>query len=404
MISFAPTEDETLMQRQVADLASSTLRPKMREHEKARELSAETRAAAFALGLGLSQVPEAAGGAGLGLRTLVQLEEELAAGDPAAAFALAGPGAFATCVSELGDEAQKLSLLAPFAADGAESRFGAVAFGESRALVERPGFATRAEKTASGWSITGKKSYVRNGSRAEVFVVFAQVEPSLGWDGLGAFVVRADAPGVTVGERATTLGLDAMSLCDVTLQGVPVDDGARLTGGEDFAAALLRFFAKESLLVAARAVGLSREAFEIARAYVETRKAFGKPIGHFQAVAFTVADRAMDVEASRVLVHAAAAAWDTGEPLAECLRKSAYATSHALGAAMRAGDTAVQLHGGAGFMRDYPVEKLMRDAKQLQLCVLTAEQADQLAAACELFERPPLALVLPTPETQSTAV
>jgi alkylation response protein AidB-like acyl-CoA dehydrogenase len=151
-------------------------------------------------------------------------------------------------------------------------------------------------------------------------------------------------------------------------------------------------------------VGLAREAFTLARDYVDTRKAFGKPIGHFQAVAFTVADRAMDVEAARDLVLRAAACWDTGASPAECLRSTAFATSFALEAAMRAGDTAVQLHGGAGFMRDYPVEKLMRDAKQLQLCVLTSAQADQLAAAVEIGKPIPLGLVLPTPETQSTLV
>lgn len=404
MISFAPTEDETLMQASVAELAQKTLRPKLREHEKARGLSVETLKAAFELGLGLLALPEAVGGAGLGLRAAVLLEEEVAAGDSAAAFALAGPSAFGTCVVELGTKEQAEKLLAPFAGQGGHERFGAVAFGERKALAERPGFATIAKKTANGFCLTGKKSYVRNASRAETFVVFAQVDEAAGWDGLGAFVVRRDQPGVTIGARETTLGLDVADVGSLMLEDVEVTNDAWLVGGDDFGSALLRFFAKESLLVAARAVGLSREAFDLSREYVDTRKAFGKPIGHFQAVAFTVADRAMDVESARALVHRAAASWDTGAPLRECLLHTAHATSFALEAAMRAGDTAVQLHGGAGFMRDYPVEKLMRDAKQIQLCVLTSAQADQLATAMEMGERAPLALVLPTPETQSTLV
>lgn len=404
MISFEPTEDDTLMQSSVADLAQKALRPKMREHEKAREISAEARAAAFELGLGLLGLPEAVGGAGLGLRTAVALEEEVAAGDPGAAFALAGPSAFGTCLVELGSTEQQATYLAPFAGAGGHTRFGAVAFGEDKPVVERAGFRTTATKKGETWILRGKKSYVRNAGRADVLVVFAQVDESAGWDGLAAFVVKKDQPGVRVGERETTLGLDVADVGSIVLEDVEVRDDARLLGGDDFASSLLRFFAKEALLVAARATGLSREAFEIAREYVDTRKAFGKPIGHFQAVAFTVADRAMDVEASRSLVQRAAAAWDAGEPLAACLLHTGHAVSFALEAAMRNGDTAVQLHGGAGFMRDYPVEKLMRDAKQIQLCVLTSEQADQLAAAAELGQKVPLGLVLPTPETQSTLV
>ena len=407
MISFAPTEDEAHMQRSVAELASATLRPRMRAHEAARGLSEETRRAAFDLGLGLLALPESAGGPGLGMRTAVLLEEEIAAGDAGAAFALAGPGAFGTCVAELGSEAQRAALLAPFLGEGGHDRFGAVAFGEARALAERPGFATTATKTATGYALTGKKAYVRNADRAEVFVVFAQLDPALGWDGLGAFVVRRSEAGVSTGPRETTLGLDAMSVGSLILEGVEVAEEARLGGdgdGERFARAMVRFFAKEALFVAARAVGLAREAFDVTRDYVDTRRAFGKPIGHFQAVAFTIADRAMDVESGRALVHRAAAAWDSGASERQCLLYSAYAVSFALEAAMRAGYSAVQLHGGAGFMRDYPAEKLMRDAKQLQLCVLTSEQADQLAAASELDTPLNLGLVLPTPETQSTLV
>ncbi|MDB4994989.1 MAG: Butyryl-CoA dehydrogenase, partial [Myxococcaceae bacterium] len=169
--------------------------------------------------------------------------------------------------------------------------------------------------------------------------------------------------------------------------------------------ALLHFFMKSALVVAARCVGLSRAAFEVTLEYCQGRKAFGKPVGHFQSIAFTLADRAMDVDASRALVWRAASAWDAGEGSKEdALLHSAYAVSYALEAAMRCGDDAVQLHGGAGFMRDYAVEKFMRDAKQLQVCMMTSEQADQLAATIELGRPIDLAMVLPTAESQSTLV
>jgi alkylation response protein AidB-like acyl-CoA dehydrogenase len=252
-----------------------------------------------------------------------------------------------------------------------------------------------------------------------VFLVFAEVEPAKGWRGLGAFVVNKGAPGLSVMPRKTTLGLDAASFGGIALKGVEVGESDRLST-TDFHAGVVRFFAKSALLVAARAVGLSRAAFEITREYCDTRKAFGKPIGHFQAVAFTLADRAMDLDAARSMVWRAAWAWDSlgyparasdaplrsegGQGEREALLRTAHAVSFALESAMRSGDDAVQLHGGSGFMRDYPVEKLMRDAKQLQLCAMTAEHCDQLAAAIELGLPLDPALVLPTPESQSTFI
>jgi alkylation response protein AidB-like acyl-CoA dehydrogenase len=148
-------------------------------------------------------------------------------------------------------------------------------------------------------------------------------------------------------------------------------------------------------------VGLARAAFDISREYCDIRKAFGKPIGHFQAVAFTLADRHIDAETARDLCRRAAWAWDSGQPERTCLLWTAQAVATAHEGAMRCGDDAVQLHGGAGFMRDVIVEKLMRDAKQIALAGCTAEQMDQLAAAIELGVELDPAVVLPTPETQA---
>jgi alkylation response protein AidB-like acyl-CoA dehydrogenase len=409
MIGFSPTEDQKMMVDSVGQFAK-TLRPRVREIEKARAVPEDLRKTAHELGLGLVALPEAIGGAGLGLATAVLLEEEVAWGDPAAAFGFGGPGAFGLAVAELATAEQAKAILAPFAAEDGYERFGAVAWSEKKALAEREGFATRATRSGDGWIITGDKSYVTSFDRAEAFVVFAQVDESKGWDGLGAFVVRKGAPGLSTKSRHQTLGLDVASFGDLRFEDVKVSDADRLTGGADFNAAVLRFFVKHALHVAAREVGLSRAAFETTREYCDTRRAFGKPIGHFQAVAFTLADRAMDVEAARAMVHRAAWCWDAlagGNPAvteSEALLRSAYAISYAHEAAMRCGDDGVQLHGGSGFMRDYPVEKFMRDAKQLGVCGMTAEQADQLAALVELGAPVRLGAVLPTPETQATFV
>ncbi len=404
MISFGPTEEQKLMQRTAEQFARMLLRPNLREFERARGVPEGIRKHACDLGLALAAIPDALGGAGLGLTTAVLLEEEVAWGDPAVAFGFAGPGAMGLALAELATAEQAKTLLLPFAANDAHSRFGAVAWGERTTPEAREGLRTIATKGGTEFRLDGEKSYVINGDRADVFVVFAQVDASKGWDGIGAFAVKKGTPGLTVTPRKTTLGLDVASFGGLTLDGVKVAETARLTGTEDVVSAAIRFFAKQALVMASRGVGLSRAAFETTREYCDTRKAFGKPIGHFQAVAFTLADRAMDVEAARALVWRAAWAWDAGIDVREALKRTAYAVSFAHEAAMRCGDDAVQLHGGSGFIRDYPVEKFMRDSKQLQLCAMTAEQADQLAAAIEL-ERPiDPALVLPSPTSQNTFV
>lgn len=406
MISFEPTEDQKMMVESVAQFARTVLRPKVREYEAARALPESVRKTAHELGLGLVALPEEVGGTGLGFGTAVMLEEEIAWADPAAAFGFGGPGAFGLAVAELGTAEQAREALAPFVGDAGHERFGGVAWGEAKANRDRAGFCTTAKKEGAGYRLDGAKAYVLNADRADRFVVFAQVDEAAGWGGVGAFLVDKGQAGLTVLPRDTTLGLDIASAGGITLEGVVVPESARLskatTTGET-TQGIVRFFAKNALLVAARDVGLCRAAVEITREYVDTRKAFGKPIGHFQAVAFTVADRAMDVEAARALVWRAAHAWDAGDER-EALLRSAQAIAFSHEAAMRCGDDGVQLHGGAGFMRDYLVEKLMRDAKQLGLSGLTAEHADQLAAAVELGLSPDPGLVLPTPETQNAFV
>ena len=376
MIAFAPTDDHKLM-LEASQKLSKALANRIRETEKSG-LPTDLAQAAHELGLGAIHLPEAVGGAGLGLVAGVLLEEEIAAGDPAAAFALGGTGAFALAVSELGG-----------AVPDATARPAAVAFGEPRPHPERGGLCT----VATAGVLRGEKAYVLGADKAERFVVFAQVDESKGYDGIGAFLVERGS-GVTVQPRVRTLGLDAASFGGLTLEGAK---GVALDADKK---KIVRFFAKIGLLNAARCVGLSRAAFDVTRTYVEGRRAFGKPVAHFQAVAFTVADRAMDVDASRALVWKAAWLWDHGEDEQAALLASARAVSHAHETAMRCGDDAVQLHGGAGFMRDYPVEKYMRDAKQLALYGMPTSCAEQLAAAVELGREPDLGLVLPFADSQ----
>ena len=402
MISFEPTEDQVLMRDAVAQFAKSALRTRVRDFERRRAIPEDIQATAHELGCGMIALPESVGGQGQGMTTAVLLDEEIAAADAAAAFSLGGPGPLGLAVAELASEAQAREILAEFAQSPGLT--GAVAWSELAPCKERAGFVTTAEKTTAGYVLRGKKSFVANAAAAHRFVVFAQVDPEQGWDGIGAFVVdRADS-GVTVLARHDTLGLNAAWFGEVEFSDVIVPETRRLTGGDGdqaFLRAVLRFFSKHGLLIAARAVGVSRCAFDLAREYCDTRKAFGKPIGHFQAVAFALSDRLMDLESSRWLVWRAASAWDGNVPERDALVRTAQAVSNALEAAMRITDDGVSLHGGAGFMRDVLAEKLMRDEKQLAVCSPTAEHFDQLATALELGCKLDAALVLPTPDSQA---
>jgi alkylation response protein AidB-like acyl-CoA dehydrogenase len=402
MIDFEPTEEQRLMQESVAQFAKSTLAPRVRDFERLRAVPEDVRRLAHEMGLGLIDVPEACGGQGEGLVTAVLLEEELGSADAAAAFGLPGPGAFGRALLELGTPEQASRWLAGFSDPDAHDRFGAVAWSEPAPCKARGGFSTAAVQDGDRFRITGKKSFVTNAALADRFVVFAQVDPEAGWGGIGAFVVERGAKGLAIPGRHDTLGLDAASFGEIVLEDVVVDAPLERCGaGDAFTRATLRFFAKQALIVAARAIGLARFAHQIAVEHCEHRTAFGKPIGHFQAVAFALADRLMDVDSSRWLVWRAARAWDANLKEKEALLFTAHAVASALDAAMRTADDCVGLHGGSGFIRDLVAEKLMRDAKQIALCCPTAEQLDQLASAIELGAPLDPALVLPTPDTQA---
>jgi alkylation response protein AidB-like acyl-CoA dehydrogenase len=401
MISFEPTEDQSLVVFTVAEFAKQSLAPRAREFEKRRAVSADVRQAAHEMGLAMAHVPENVGGQGLGLLTAVLINEELAYGDAAAPFGLPGFGAFSLAALELGSEEQARRLLAPFTEPSAHDRFGAVAWSERAPNRDGTGFTAAARAVGDGYELNGVKSFVGHAELAETFIVFAQVEREKGWNGLGAFVVEKKNPGLKIVARHETLGLDCANFGEIQLEACRVSKVDRLEAGGAFTRRTARFFAKYALLVAARQVGLARAAFDIAREYCDIRKAFGKPIGHFQAVAFTLADRHMDAESAREMCRRAAWAWDSGKDDSVCLLWTAQAVAHAHEAAMRSADDAVQLHGGAGFMRDVIVEKMMRDAKQIALSGATAEHMDQLAAAVDLGAELSPGLVLPTPETQA---
>jgi acyl-CoA dehydrogenase len=378
MISFALEEDQQLIQDTVRKFAAESIRPKLREYEKAGDVPAALRKQFHELGLGLLDAPESVGGQGASLVTAVLVHEELAFGDAGAAVALWAPHSAAQAILCLGDEAQQKRFLGRFAASDGALRTGAVAYGERGAPLE--GFHTTAKKQGGDWILNGKKAWVVNGGRADLHVVFAQLDGTTGWNNVAAFVVEAGNPGLKAGAKHELLGLETVQASEVIMEGCKVPDANRLLGGADFRKSVGFFMARWALTNAARQVGLARASYEFALEYTQERKAFGKPVAHFQAVAFTLAEMAMEVDAARWMVWRAARELDQGRlgaPVAE-------AAAHANELAWRVADNGVQLLGGAGYVQDYPVEKWLRDVKALSLFAIPSEIAQLAVAGDEL--------------------
>ena len=364
MIDFALDEIEEMLLDTCRMLASERLRPAYRVAEEAREVPAELAAAVVELGLSTVTVPESAGGAGLDLVARCLVEEELACGDVGIACAVPGPGAAGMALLELGNEAQIEEHLAPFCGPEGSQRFGALAWAESALPGDGRVFATRAERTAAGWTITGEKAYVVNAGHADLFVVAAATGDG-GWDDVALFVVPRDTPGLSLGERLDTVGLRAVDVRHLTLDACEVGETARLAGDLPATEGLLRLFARLSLVNAARTLGCSRAAFEYALQYGQERTAFGKPIAHFQGIAFMLADMATELDAGRWLLWRAARSFEGRDV---CWRQHvAMAVVHVHETAYRCVDDALQLLGGHGFIQDHPPEKWMRDARTLAL-------------------------------------
>lgn len=316
MISFALSEDQQAIQDTVRRFAANELRTRAREIEKSG-VSASLRKAFHELGVTTCDLPEKHGG--LGLPTAVLVHEELAWGDPGAAVALWSPHLVPAALCELADDAQLAKWMARF--ERADAR-GAVA-----------------------WNQRGDSfRFVVNGDGPAVIVLLTPTE---------AFVTDACTPGA----RSQWGSLQAVPVASIT---VDLTNAERLPGDR---MARARFFARAQVVAAARQVGLARAAFEVALSYTQEREAFGQPIAQFQSVSFDLAEMAMEVDAARAMTWRAACELEAGG--AEGVLAAAKASVQANRAAWRVADDAVQLLGGAGFIRDFPVEKWLRDTKAL---------------------------------------
>jgi alkylation response protein AidB-like acyl-CoA dehydrogenase len=350
MIDFEPSEEQALIVETVHQFAENEIRPVARESDESASLSGAALNGAHELGLVANGIPEEYGGGGEPSAMLgCLIAEELAWGDLSTALGILSPSLLAVPVARLGTEEQRARILPTLTGPGFVS--GALAAVEPRfdSDVHRP--QTTAKSNADGFQIDGVKCQVPWIEGGNDLLVFADNEGST-----QGFLVSRDAEGLTA-ELEKNLGTHGLPLAEVAFAGVQVAPSARLGGDE--APGMDEIIDRGRVGLAACAVGMSRAGLEISRDYAKERETFGSPIATRQAIAFKIADMAIEIDGARLLAWEAACALDDGKPAG---RLAALAYSQARRVALKVSDDAVQIFGGHGFIREYLPEMYLRNA------------------------------------------
>lgn len=351
------TEEERMFQDAVRDFAVAEVAPRVAHMDEAQKLDPELVQQLFELGLMGIEVPEELGGAGSTFFTSVLVVEELSRVDPAVAVLVDVQNTLViNALLRWGSDTHKQNYL-PRLAGGA---VGAYALSEAGSGSDAFALSCRATKDGDGWSITGRKLWITNGGEAEIFIVFATVDPDAGYRGITAFLVERDAPGFSIGKKEDKLGIRASSTTELILEDVKLPADAVLgTVGSGYKVAI-ETLNEGRIGIGAQMVGLAQGALDHTLRYVKERSQFGRAIGDFQGVQFQIAEMATDIEAARLLVYNAARLKDAGLPF---LKEAAMAKLKASRVAQSVSSMAIDLYGGYGFTREYPIEKYYRDAK-----------------------------------------
>jgi acyl-CoA dehydrogenase len=341
-----------------------------------REICSE----AWDLGLMNAEVPEAWGGLGLSCLDHCLLQEEISYGCMGVNTTLAGNSLAALPLMIAGTEEQKKKWLGWLTS---EKIYAAYACSEPDAGSDVAAMRTRVEKHGNEYVLTGQKRWITNGGVASFYTTFATLDPKLKHSGITAFVVPRDAPGVKVGRKEEKMGQRCSNTTDVLYEEVKLTrDNLLGEEGGGFKVAM-KTFDRSRPWIAAGASGVIRRALEESKAYALERKTFGVPIAQHQAVQFMIAEMAIAYETTRLLTHKAA--WSIDHGATDSI-VSSYAKAYGADAAMRVTTDAVQIFGGYGYTREYPVEKLMRDAKLLQIYEGTS-QIQRMVIARNLLGR-----------------
>lgn len=350
-------EDERMLRDMVAEFSRKEIGPKVREMDEKGAFDKTLLKQMFDLGLMGIEIPEQYGGQGGTFVQALVVIEEMAAVDPSAAVIVDVHNTLVnSAVMRWGTEEQKRRWLPRLATD----TLGAYALSEAQAGSDAFALETRAVENGGEYVLTGRKLWITNAAEAGLFLVFANVRPEAGYKGITCFVVERGAAGLTVGRKEDKLGIRASSTCELILDGVRVAGDAVLgEPGKGYKIAI-ETLNEGRIGIGAQMAGLARGALRHAVEYAKQRKQFGRPIAEFQAVEFALARMATDIEAARLLVLNAARLREAG---AGFVKEAAMAKYWASQVAESAASEAIEIHGGAGFTRDYPVEKLYRDSK-----------------------------------------
>jgi alkylation response protein AidB-like acyl-CoA dehydrogenase len=380
-MDFRPTEEQALLRRTVREFAETEIRPHVREWDEAQHFPTELVPKLAALGLMGIQFEERYGGAAMSAVDYCICIEELARVDPSIALSVAGHnGLCASHINLFGTDVQKQKYLTPLARG---EKVGAWGLTESTSGSDAAGMRTTATRVANCWVLNGAKTFITHGRVGHVMVVMAVTDKTAGRKGISAFIVERGTPGLSAGKKEDKLGMRASDTSEVLFENcrIPVE---QLLGqeGQGFVNTMEVLDAGR-IGIAALSVGLAQGAYEAALAYARERKSFGKTISQFQAIQWKLADAATKIEAARLLTYRAAHLKSSGKRTS---LESAMAKLYASEVAVRVADDCVQIHGGYGFVKDYPAEKYFRDVKLTTIGEGTSE-IQRLVIARQLLSR-----------------
>ena len=351
------SDDETLFRDAVAAFANEEVRPRSAAMDKAAALDPTLIPKFFELGLMGIEVPESLGGAGGSLAMVTLAVETISRVDASAAIMVDVQNTLVNYpILRYGTDAQQRAYLPRLTAD----TVGAYALSEPGSGSDAFGLATRAEQRDGRWVLTGRKMWITNGAEAGIFIVFANAKPDVGYRGITAFIVERGFPGFSVGRKEDKLGIRASSTTELILDGCEVPEQNVLGPvGQGYKIAI-ETLNLGRIGIGAQMIGVARGALDATLTYVRERRQFNTPIADFQGVQFQLAQAATELEAARLMVYNATRLRDAGQPFTA---EAAMAKLFSSQVCERVTSLCVELHGGYGYTKDYPVEKFYRDAK-----------------------------------------
>jgi alkylation response protein AidB-like acyl-CoA dehydrogenase len=351
------SEDERAFRDAVAAFANEEVRPRVQAMERAAKLDPDLLPKYFDLGLMGIEVAEEYGGASGTLAMVAIAVEEISKVDASAAIVCDVQNTLVNYpVSRYGTDEQRRKYLARLTSD----TVGAYALSEPGSGSDAFGLATRAERRGDRWMLTGRKMWITNGAEAEIYVVFANANPSAGYKGITAFIVERSFSGFAVGKKEDKLGIRASSTTELILDGCEVPDENVLGPvGQGYKIAI-ETLNEGRIGIGAQMIGVAAGALGVALDYTRERKQFGKALSEFQGIQFQIAQAATELEAARLMVYNAARLKDAGHDI---VREGAMAKLYSSQVCERVTSLCVELLGGYGYTKDYPVEKFYRDAK-----------------------------------------